>query len=89
MTSPIGTSIRDYIDNRSHAAATLPAHAWVPVPTGIANFHHNHAHEGITPREWAERVYNVTQFADMASGGHFAPTEEPNLLAAEIATFFS
>jgi len=58
-------------------------------PAGIANFHHRYAHEGIVPREWAERIYNITRFTDMPAGGHFAPTEEPALLAAEIAPFFS
>ncbi len=89
VTSTIGTSIRDYIDNRSHATATLPADVRVSIPTGIANFHHSYVHEGIVPREWAERMYNITRFADMPSGGHFAPIEEPDLLAAEIALFFS
>ena len=89
VTSTIGSSIRDYIDNRAHGTATLPSDAWVSVPTGIANFHHSYAHEGVVPREWAERMYNVTRFTDMPAGGHFAPIEEPDLLAAEIATFFS
>lgn len=89
VTSTIGTSIRDYFDNRSYATAILPPDARVLVPTGIANFHHSYVHEGIVPREWAERMYNVTRFADMPSGGHFAPAEEPDLLAAEIAMFFS
>jgi pimeloyl-ACP methyl ester carboxylesterase len=88
-TSTIGTSIRDYIDNRSYGTATLPPNSRITVPTGIANFHHSFAHEGVMPREWAERIYDVTQFTDMPSGGHFAPTEEPDMLAAEIARFFS
>jgi pimeloyl-ACP methyl ester carboxylesterase len=89
VTSTIGTSVRDYYDNRSHGTATLPPNARVSVPTGIANFHHSYAHEGIVPREWAERIYNITRFTDMPSGGHFAPSEEPDLLAAEIASFYS
>ena len=89
VTSTIGTSIRDYFDNRLHGTATLPPNARVSVPTGIANFHHSRAHEGIVPREWAKRIYNVTRFTDTPSGGHFAPTEEPGLLAEEITAFFS
>jgi hypothetical protein len=40
------------------------------------------------PREWAERLYTVRQWTVMSSGGHFAPTKEPALLARDIATFF-
>jgi pimeloyl-ACP methyl ester carboxylesterase len=89
VTSTIGTSIRDYFDNRAHGTATLPADARVSVPTGIANFHHSYVHEGVLPREWAERIYNIARFTDMPSGGHFAPVEEPDLLAVEIAEFFT
>jgi pimeloyl-ACP methyl ester carboxylesterase len=89
VTSTIGTSIRDYIDNRACSTATLPPHTRVSVPTGIANFHNCYVHEGTVPREWAERMYNVTRFTDVSSGGHFAPAEEPDVLAAEITTFFS
>ena len=58
------------------------------VPTGIANFHSNYINEGSLPREWAERIYNVTRFTDKPAGGHFAPAEEPDLLAAELTEFF-
>lgn len=89
VTGTIGTSMRDYFDNRSTATATLPPDVYVTVPTGIANFHHNYAPEGTMPREWADRAYRVTRFTDMPRGGHFAAVEEPDLLAAEIAAFFT
>jgi pimeloyl-ACP methyl ester carboxylesterase len=41
------------------------------------------------PREWAERLYNVRQWTVMPRGGHFAPAEEPGLLARDIARFFA
>jgi pimeloyl-ACP methyl ester carboxylesterase len=45
--------------------------------------------EGSPPREWAERLYAVRRFTPMESGGHFAPVEEPERLARDIAAFFS
>jgi pimeloyl-ACP methyl ester carboxylesterase len=40
------------------------------------------------PREWAERFFNVQRWTEMASGGHFAAMEEPELLAEDIRTWF-
>jgi pimeloyl-ACP methyl ester carboxylesterase len=89
VTNTIATANRDYIDNRAAGTATLPPDAFVTVPTAIAAFHHNHVSEGVLPREWAERLYNVEHFKSMRRGGHFAPAEEPDLLAADIAAFFT
>ena len=41
------------------------------------------------PREWAERLYDVRRWTPMPRGGHFPAAEEPELLAADIAAFFS
>lgn len=59
---------------------------FVEVPTAIAVFSDP---AGDPLREWAERLYNVQRWTAMPSGGHFAPTEEPELLARDIATFFA
>jgi pimeloyl-ACP methyl ester carboxylesterase len=59
------------------------------VPTGIAVFANQFVDDGAPPREWAERLYNVHQWTPMPSGGHFAPVEEPERLARDIATFFA
>jgi hypothetical protein len=40
------------------------------------------------PREWAERFFNVQRWTEMASGGHFAAMEEPELLAEDIRAWF-
>lgn len=88
VTGTIGTSMRDYFDNRAAATATLPPDAYVTVPTAIANFHHNFANEGTMPREWADRVYHLARFTNMPRGGHFGAVEEPDLLAADISEFF-
>ena len=88
VTETITTSMRDYFDNRWHGI-TLGPDDFVRVPTGIANFIEQLVFEGDPPREWAERLYDVRHWTRMPSGGHFAPAEEPELLACDIATFFA
>jgi pimeloyl-ACP methyl ester carboxylesterase len=87
-TQSITTSMRDYYDNRWDGV-TLGPQTFVTVPTGIANFARQFIFEGQPPREWAERLYNVCRWTEMPRGGHFAPAEEPRLLAADIAAFFA
>lgn len=88
VTRTITPSIRDYYDNRWFSA-TLGPDDHVDVPTAIAVFTSHLVAEGTPPREWAERLYNVQRWTPMPSGGHFAPVEEPERLARDIATFFA
>ena len=86
-TRTITSSMRDYVDNRSHGI-TLGPDDVVKVPTGIALFAKQFADEGMPPRAWAERLYSVRRWTPMPAGGHFAAAEEPELLARDIAVFF-
>ena len=86
VTETMPTSIRDYYDNRRFH---LGPDDVVRVPTAIASFPHMFVPEGEPPREWAERLYNVERFTSMPRGGHFAPAEEPQLVARDIAAFFA
>jgi pimeloyl-ACP methyl ester carboxylesterase len=86
-TQTITPSMRDYYDNRWFGV-TLGPEDFVHVPTGIAVFR-QFVDEGVPPREWAERLYNVCRWTPMPSGGHFAPAEEPERLARDIAAFFA
>ena len=86
VTNTISTANRDYLDN--YRAGTPRLDDYVTVRTAIANFHHQRVDEGVLPREWAERTYNVERFIAMPRGGHFAAAEAPDLLAADIAAFF-
>jgi len=88
VTETIATSMRDYYDNRWHGVVLGPGDV-VRVPTAIANFVKTFAFEGDPPREWAERLYAVRRWTPMPSGGHFAPAEEPERLARDIAGFFA
>jgi pimeloyl-ACP methyl ester carboxylesterase len=87
VTNTISTANRDYIDN--YSAGTPRLDEFVTVRTAIANFHHQRVDEGVLPREWAQRSYNVERFTDMPRGGHFAAAEAPDLLAADIRAFFA
>ena len=90
VTQTITSSMRDYFDNDNRRLrVTLGPQEFVKVPTGIAVFANNFVDEGTPPREWAERLYNVRRWTPMPSGGHFAPVEEPELLARDIAAFFA
>jgi len=86
-TRSITPSMRDYADNRWHGV-TLGPDDVVGVPTAVAVFDHEFAPEGTPPREWAQRLYRLTRWTLMPRGGHFAPAEEPELLARDIAAFF-
>lgn len=87
-TQTIAPSIRDYYDNRVFSVAPGPRD-YVAVPTAVAVFGHYFEPEGVPPREWAERLYNIAQWTVMPAGGHFAPVEEPERLARDIASFFT
>lgn len=86
-TGCIGTSLRDYYDNRRYPLQLGPDDR-VRVPTGIAVFSHQFVPEGDPPREWAERGYHVHRWTPMPRGGHFAAAEEPDLVAQDILAFF-
>jgi pimeloyl-ACP methyl ester carboxylesterase len=88
VTETITPSMRDYFDNRWHAAEIRPGDR-VRVPAGFANFDNNYVSEGSPPREWVERLYEVRRWTSMPSGGHFAAAEEPERLARDIAAFFA
>jgi pimeloyl-ACP methyl ester carboxylesterase len=87
VTQTITPSMRDYVDNRPQA---LGRDDRVTVPTAISVFANQFIDDGAPPREWAERIYgDVRRWWPMPAGGHFAATEQPRLLAQNIATFFA
>jgi pimeloyl-ACP methyl ester carboxylesterase len=89
VTQTITTSIRDYFDNNRFPEAVIGPDDFVRVPTAVTSFSHHFAPEGVPPRELAERLYDVRRFTPMPRGGHFPATEEPELLASDIAAFFA
>ena len=39
------------------------------------------------PRSYVDRIFNVKQWTEMQSGGHFAAMEQPDLLIKDIVNF--
>jgi len=39
------------------------------------------------PRSYVDRIFNITQWSEMPSGGHFAAMEQPELLVKDIVKF--
>ena len=81
FTGSISTSFRPYYE---YATGHTPRVQRVRVPTAVAIFPHDLTRP---PRSWAERTYDVVRYTVMPRGGHFAPHEEPGLLAADIGAF--
>ena len=88
VTETATSSARLYYDHRRYQPSLGPRDH-VEASTAVALFRHNFVTEGVPPREWAERLFNVCRWTDMPRGGHFAATEEPVLLATDIAAFFA
>jgi pimeloyl-ACP methyl ester carboxylesterase len=88
VTRTINSSMRDYFDNRWFGTPLGPDD-FVDVPTGFAVFANHFVPEGAPPREYVERLYDVRQWTPMPRGGHFAPVEQPELVARDIAALFA
>ncbi|HEY0248397.1 MAG TPA: epoxide hydrolase [Gryllotalpicola sp.] len=81
FTDSIGTSFRPYWEFAQGLTTRVGS---VAVPTAVALFPHDLAQP---PRSWVERSYHLTRYTRMPRGGHFAPHEEPDLLAADLRDF--
>ena len=86
ITGSYHTSARYYYEAKHNP--WKPEHDRMPLieaPTALAIF----PRELTQPtRRWAERYYNLQQWSEMSSGGHFAPAEEPEALVADLRKFF-
>jgi pimeloyl-ACP methyl ester carboxylesterase len=84
VTGTIASSARLYWELQHRGSGKGPPEH-VGVPTGIASY----PKEVIRfPRSWIERRYNVTHWADMPRGGHFAAMEQPDLFVDDVRRFF-
>ncbi|CAE6722622.1 epoxide hydrolase family protein [Paraburkholderia haematera] len=83
-TQSIGPAMQMYWENRLQPMRFAEGQRVLP-PVGFAQFPKEIHHP---PRTWLERTFNVVQWTDMPSGGHFAAMEKPDMLAAEIRKFF-
>jgi pimeloyl-ACP methyl ester carboxylesterase len=84
VTRTIASSTRLYRESRL-ADQRGEAPEYVGVPTGVARY----PKEVLRfPRSWVEQRYNVTHWAVMPRGGHFAAMEQPTLFVDDLRTFF-
>jgi len=84
VTQTITSSTRLYWE-RTHADARTDEPEFVGIPTGVARYPKEPLR---IPRPWVERRYNVTHWADMPRGGHFAAMEQPALFVDDLRNFF-
>jgi pimeloyl-ACP methyl ester carboxylesterase len=85
VTGTINSAMRLYYEGG--AIPTGPSTTKMPkvvVPTGYAHFP---AEIRPTPRAWAEQMYNVVRWTEMAKGGHFAAFEQPGPFVEELRAF--
>jgi microsomal epoxide hydrolase len=82
VTETAPSSARIYFENRVDPGAQ----GRVEVPFACARFP-GEVFANV-PRKAVEAAYNLVQYTEMASGGHFAAFEEPDLLAQDIRRFF-
>lgn len=83
--SAIVTASWIYRGKRLEGSDRFPAGTRIRVPMGIAAFP-----DPVflpTPRSFAQKTYDVVQYTELPSGGHFAALEEPALMLADLRAF--
>ena len=86
LTQSIGTSMRYYAE--FFGRPWVPDHDRQPAieaPTGIAVFPQELV---LLPRRLAEQHANLVHWTVMPAGGHFAPSEQPELLVDDVPAMF-
>jgi len=84
ITQTINSSMRMYYEYRHHPRPLGPHdRVRVPAAIGLTTEAVDHA-----PRGWAARSYDIQRWTEFPRGGHFFAFEEPELLAAELRSFF-
>jgi len=81
LTGTIASSVRLYAESGALFANIQPS----TVPMGVAV-----APKDLLPaiRRSAEKSNNIVHWTELPRGGHFAATEVPDLLAADVRSFF-
>jgi len=83
VTETIHSACRTYYEAQHNRLDGTSAR--VEVPTAVAIFPKDLVR---TPREYAERFYDIRRWTEMPRGGHFAALEEPDLLVEDIRAAF-
>ena len=85
VTQTITSSARLYWETM-HSGVLQEPPEFVAAPTGVARYPKEEVLR--YPRSWIEQRYNVTHWAVMPRGGHFAAMEQPELFVEDLRAFF-
>lgn len=85
VTETITSSMRLYREARAAGYAQQSGDR-VDVPTGVGRYPKEVLRY---PRSWVEQRYNVTHWAELPRGGHFAAMEQPALFVEDLRNFFA
>ena len=86
-TDSFSTSTWIYYGRREEGGRLFPKDfKKINIPTGIAVFPKEMSEW--PPRSYVERIFNVQEWTEMKSGGHFASLEQPEILVKNIMNFF-
>jgi epoxide hydrolase len=80
LTGTAGSSAGTYYENMHAASWDRPPSA---TPTGVAVFA-----EDVAIRRYGEGGHNIVHWSEFDRGGHFAAMEAPDLLVADVRSFF-
>ncbi|MEM9668875.1 MAG: epoxide hydrolase family protein [Pseudomonadota bacterium] len=86
VNDAFATSVRYYQSFMVEGGANLPEGVRCETPTGFADFP-GERFLVAPPRSWCSRSYNITHWAKMEHGGHFAAMEVPELFVAEVRSW--
>jgi pimeloyl-ACP methyl ester carboxylesterase len=85
LPNTVLSSARLYFESGAAGVhATDPWNGRVTVPTGYTVYPNELMY---TPRDWAERRYNMVYWAEQPRGGHFAAFEQPEAFATDLLAF--
>lgn len=85
ITNTYSTAAWYYAAGRTEGAG--PKRGKLEKPTGFAVYPGHLRANGMWPRSFAERNYNLVYWSEPAAGGHFPSEEQPEIFAADIRAF--
>ena len=84
FTQSIHSSVRIYNENAKNPMI-FKENDYIKVPVAYAQFPKELSKP---PREFLSQGYNIQRWTQMKKGGHFAASEQPQLLAEDLRAFF-
>jgi pimeloyl-ACP methyl ester carboxylesterase len=87
VTSAFVTSTWMYRGRTLEGSHMFPEGARIHVPTAVASF--PDPVFSVPPRSLVEKTYNVVRWTEIKQGGHFPALEQPELLLADMRSFFA